>query len=206
MDALSRDYARYNTQYPAQEVIQGMLWDTATYTSGTTVAANFFNAVRATLDLGNMEIPSQLPNPKAFLVRAINFYVKNRPWSAARGASTAVTTGQADNIQQLINTGVLRLTIGSKIYAEFPLWALPSGAGAYGNAGLDGNTADPGIVVDHAVSGFPDVSNSFTLSKPLFIAPQINFVVTVTWPAAITLTGNLNITVNMEGDLIRPAQ
>jgi hypothetical protein len=203
-----RQYQQYNTQFPALECVGFMLYDTVLYTSAASVTLNFFTAgPRASLDLTNMEIPSQLPAPKAFLIRAFRFYVKQQPRSTARAASGSVQPGAMDNMAQLLNTGVLTLIIGAKPYAQFPLWMIPSGGGAYPYIGVDGNAVDPGQVVDYAQSGIPSPDNAFVLSQPLFIAPQINFALTLTWPAAITLSGgNTNLCVGMDGDLLRPIQ
>lgn len=205
---LLKQYKLYNTQYPDQEIIGGCLFDTVQYVSGATLALNLFNALRATPDLSNMEIPSQLPAPKAFLVRGVRFGINTGVRTTARAASGNVTASGIDDVAQLINTGVLRLTIGNKIYAEFPLWALPEGCGPSGVIAIDtALLATPGVSVSLGVNGMPDNRNVFTLSQPLFIAPQINFIVVLTWPAAITLTGgNTMVRVYLDGDLIRPVQ
>lgn len=204
----SRAYEQYNTQYgQAKEVIGAMLWDTNLYLSGATVALTFFNVVRATVDLSNMELAGQLAAPKAFFVRALRFHVKQEPRSEARAAAGNVQPGAVDNIQQLINTGIASITIGSKNYGVIPLWMIPSGGGAFGIYGSDGDVADPGEIQDYATNGYPHVRNAYTLARPLFIAPQINFQVVVTWPAAVALAGgNTNITFALDGDLIRPVQ
>jgi hypothetical protein len=201
-------YAKYNTQYGGEkESVGWMLWDTVQYTSAATVALTFFNAIRATRDLSNMELAGQLAAPKAFLVRAIRFYVKELPRATARSAAASVQTGALDDMQQLLNDGVLSFLIGSKNYGVFPLWSVPAGGGFFGQYGSDGDVADPGEVQDWATNGVPHTHNVFTLSRPLFIAPQINFQVTITWPAAITLAGgNTNLSVILDGDLIRPVQ
>jgi len=203
-----RDYQQYNTQYPALEVIGGMLYDTVQFVSAAVNNLIFFTAgPRASWDLTNMEAASVLTGNKAFLCRAFRFYVKQLPQSVARAAAGAVQPGAVDNIAQLINAGVLRLTVGAKVYAEFPLWVIPSGAGVFPLYGSDGNAADPGQVQDYATCGSPTVENALTLPQPLFIAPQINFSVVLSWPAAITLSGGSTfLTVAMDGELLRPVQ
>ncbi len=201
-------YQEYDTQYKGKkEAIGWMLWDTATYVSGTTTVLQFFNAMRATLDLSNMQLAGQLPAPQAFLVRAVRFYVKQVPRATTRAASGNNQTGMVSNIQLLVNTGTLQLTVGSKNYGLLPLWLLPSGSGLFGGIAADGDQASTGILIDAAVNGLPDSRNVFALSVPIFIGPQINFIVTVTWPAALTLAGgNTALTVALDGDLIRPVQ
>lgn len=202
------EYDRYSTQYAGQiENIGWMLYDTATYTSAATVTLRFFNAVRASRDLGNMELASQLPAGKAFLVRALRFMVKQEPRSVARAAAGTVQTGAVDNVARLGYTGAMRLIVGSKVYCEFPLWMIPAGGGAYGQYASDGDVADPGEIQDWANNGVPDVRNAYTLSKPIFIPPQMNFYVDCFWAAALTLAGgNTNVTIALDGELLRPVQ
>jgi hypothetical protein len=53
----------------------------------------------------------------------------------------------------------------------------------------------------------PDPGAIYTLSKPIFLAPQINFKVDLTWPAALTLSGgNTDLEFFLDGDIIRPVQ
>jgi hypothetical protein len=202
------EYEQYNSQYQGRKEVIGWAWyDTVTYTSGTTTAITLFNAIRATLDLSNMEVAGQLAAPKAFLGRALRFFVKGRPRSVARAASTNPNTGGIDNVAQLINTGVLSLNIGSKNYGKIPLWMLPAGGGAFGLIGVEGATADPGAAIDYGTNGIPDPRAVYSLSQPIFIAPQINWQVDLFWPAALTLAGgDHTISVVFDGDLIRPVQ
>ena len=198
-DSYPREYEAYNTQYNGQiESIGWKWWDTQTYVSGTTTAlTNFFN-VRATPDLSNMEVAFQLAAPKAFLVRAIRFFVKQR----VRVLTPATGAGAVDNIAQLINTGVMSLTIGNKTYALEPLWCLTAGGGVSAVLAL-GSTGSQ----DYAQNGVADPRAVNTLSKPLFIGPQINFNARIDWAAAITLNGgDTTLSLLLDGDLLRPVQ
>jgi hypothetical protein len=206
-DSYPREYEAYNTQYGGQiESIGWKFWDTQTYTSGTTTAlTNFFN-VRATQDLSNMEVAFQLSAPKAFLVRAIRFFVKQRPQTVTPAAVSGNATGAFDNIAQLINTAVMTFTIGNKQYALEPLWCLTAGGGAAGAMALATSTGGALDYIDYAQNGIPDPRAVNTLSKPLFIAPQINFNARIDWAAAVTLTVSPAITLLLDGDLLRPVQ
>jgi hypothetical protein len=202
------EYEKYSAQYGGQlEAIGWKWWDTQTYTSGTTTAlTNYFN-VRATPDLSNMEVAFQLAAPKAFLCRSVRFFIKGRPRSVARAASTNPQTGSLDDVAQIINTGVFTLVIGNKTYLQEPLFCLTAGCGAFGELALEGATADPGAIVDYAQNGIPDPRAVNTLPKPIFIGPQMNFNGAITWPAALTLAGgNTGLTVILEGDQLRPVQ
>jgi hypothetical protein len=127
------------------------------------------------------------------------------PESVNTAAATNPETGALDNIAQLMNTGVLTLIVGAKNYSQFPLWALPSAGGAYGTISVN-NILIGGAAVDYGNGGLPHAKNVYSLTKPLFLAPQINFQVNLFWPAALTLTRNTNIRVVLDGDLIRPVQ
>lgn len=198
-------YEKYATQMKDLEVIGAMLWDSVTYTSAATVQATFFTATRATLDLSNMEVAGQLAAPKAFLIRAIRVYAKQRSESVnAVGAGNA-QTGAIDNIAQLINTGALTMTVGAKRYMEFPLWKMSAGGGVWSVFQVS-NILIGGAYADHGQFGAAHARNIYTLSKPLFLEPQVNFRVDIFWAAALTLTRNTVITVALEGDLFRPVQ
>lgn len=204
--AIPRQYTKYNTQFEGQlETIGGVLYDTVTYTSAATVALRLFNIVRATQDLSNMLAAGQLAYPTSFLIRAIRLFVKQRPESIATAAAAAAQGGALDNIAQLLNTGVLTLQIGSKPYFQYPLWAIPAGGGVYGQLAVN-DILVGGSLADYGNVGYPDSKNGLTLTKPVLIAPQINFFVDLFWPAAITLTRNVNITVLFDGDLTRQVQ
>jgi hypothetical protein len=200
-------YNQYRTTYPDIEVIGGMLWDTAQYVTATTLRLTFFNAIRATPDLSNMDTPSMLSNNKAFLIRAFRFKVQQTARNTQRAADGAVQPGAIDNIAQLLNTGFFRLMISSKPYAEYPLWVIPSGDGISGMAAADGDIATTGQVVDWATCGEPSSDNVLSLTQPLFIAPMVNFYVELLFQAAITLAGgSTNLQVIFDGDLMRPVQ
>lgn len=201
------EYAQYDSQYAGKkEAIGWKWWDTQTYISGTTTSLTQFFNVRTTPDLSNMEVAFQLAAPKAFLLRAIRFFIKQRPRNVTQAATTNAQTGAVDNAAQLGNTGVLVLTIGSKAYVQEPLWCLTAGGGAGGMMTVGGANA-ANLFTDYGQIGNADPRAVNTLAKPIFIAPQINFNVAITWPAAITLAGtDTPVTVLLDGDLIRPVQ
>lgn len=207
-DYYPKEYQEYNTQYKGQiESIGWRWWDTQTYISGTTTALPAWFNVRATPDLGNMEVAFQLAAPKAFLIRAVRFFIKLRPRAVTPVAVTGPQTGAFDNVAQLINTGVFQLTIGNKQYTMDPLWTLTAGGGAAGSMAIGAAAGGASIYADYAQNGISDPRAVNTLSKPLFIGPQINFNARVDWAAALTLAGgNTDICFLLDGDLLRPVQ
>jgi len=203
------NYNDYRSQYGGSiEVIGGVLYDTVAYVSAASVALTYFTVVRNNLALSNIELAGTFPSPKAFLIRSVSCKIMQRAFSSARAAAGQVQPGAIDNIAQLVNTGVFEFTIGSKRYIHMPLWMMPGGSSAQGVAAGDGDVADPGEIQDWATNGKPDTRNVRTLSKPIFIGPQVNFVGVITWPAAITLAGgvNVNVQIRFEGDQLRPVQ
>lgn len=202
------EFWAYNSQYGGKlEWIGWRWWDSQTYTSGTTVnLPGFFSAVRTTPDVGNMQVAGQLAAPNAFMIRAVGWYLKQRPRAVTVVATANPQPGAIDNIAQLGNGGVAALTIGQKIYGQWNLWQLPSAGGAWGVATQAGAAA-ANLWIDWAVNGTPDARGLYTLSKPIFIAPQINFRVDMTWPAAITLAGaDTVLQFFIDGDIVRPVQ
>ncbi len=197
-------YADYNTQFKGNiETIGWKWWDTQTFTSATTVSLTQFFNVRASLDLSNMEVAFQLAAPKAFLIRAIRFFVKQRPFRATSPSPATQQIGLFDDVAQLINTGVFQLTIGNKVYNMEPIWCMTAGGGAYGIL-TDGSTTG---TTSYAQNGMPDPRAVNSLTKPLFIGPQINFTARIDWAATLTLAaGNPAICILLDGDLLRPVQ
>lgn len=205
---IPQEWGSFNTRVAnGLEIVPWTLWDTVTYTSGTTTRATLFNAVRATKDLGNMAIASMLPNPYAFLCRAPRFFIKGRYWTVSQSATAAAQTGAFDDAQLLVRTGVFEFTIGNKMAFEAPLWMVTAGAGANGSAVAAGATA-ANLVSSYAQNGAADPRAALSFSKPLVIDSAINFNVTLSWPAAaVTLAqSNQDISVALDGELSRPIQ
>jgi hypothetical protein len=192
------EYSKYDTQYGGAKEAIGWTWyDSILYTSAATTALALFNAVRATLNIGNMEVAGQLASPKAFFLRAIRFKPYSHPFVTTAAADGAAQTGLVDDLAMLTEQGVLQITIGQKIYGQWPLWMLPSGGGIVSFF----QTGDIDVVVQYANNGIADPRAVYSLTKPLFIAPQINFRIDLLWPAgAVTLdSGNTTVWVGLDG-------
>lgn len=203
-----QDFQNYAALTAGREVISGAFWDTLQYTSATTLQLIFFQQALAgavTIDVSNMRNPGQLPYPQKFLIRALRVFLKQRPESVNEVGPAAVQTGAINNIYGLMQTGALQITIGSKEYGKYPLWVFSSGGGVFGQM-LVSNILIGGGFADMGGLGSPSARNVYTLAKPMLIETSQYFSVTVTWPAAVTLTRNLSLTVCLEGDLIRPVQ
>lgn len=190
---------KYGTITPQTQIINWMWYDVQTYSSGNTTLLTFFNVVRATKNLGNMELAGALNAGQAFITRAIRVHFRRVPvlGTAAPFAST--------DLALLADNGWLEFNVASKNYGRWPLNALPGGAGISQNAAAAGAEATDEFLV-YATHGVPDPRAVYTLSQPLLIDPQINFNVTLNWAAAQTLTGDVDIQVMLDGELMRPVQ
>lgn len=190
---------KYGTLLEQSQTISWIWYDKLVYTSGTTTLLTFFNAVRATLDLGNMELAGQLSGMKAFIVKAVRVHFSTE--NVVGGAAPL----SVDDVSRLVNTGILSFEVGQKNYGRWPLHTLPAGGGVYSSqAGAGGEATNE--FIGAAQNGVPDPRCVYALEHPLLIEPQINFQAQITWPAAQTLSGNLNITTMLDGSLIRPVQ
>jgi len=198
-------YQAYAAQFPGKEVIDGVLYDTVQYPQAGALRLTFFNALRATIDLSNMRAAGQLPYPEEFCIRAIRFYVKAFPESTATAAAASVQLDAVNVISQMVNTGVLQLNIGQKDYGIYPLSNLPAGGGPFGVIVVN-NVLIAGAACSFANNGYPHIRNTFTLAKPITIPSQMNFNVTITWAALAPVIRATNVTVALEGDLIRAIQ
>lgn len=196
MNAWDTLRSKYGTLLAQSQTISWIWYDKQLYTSTSTVLQTFFNAIRPTLDLGNMVVAGALQGMQAFVVKAIRVYFNTI-------VSTGATfVGSINDVSQLLNTGVLTLTVGQKNYGVWPLYALPAGGGAAGF--LTNAIATQQIQLGQ--NGNADPRSVYTLEHPLLIEPQISFAAQIQWPAALTLVANLNITVMLDGSLIRPVQ
>ena len=191
---IPQEWTSYVTQTAVNlEVVPSSLYDTNTYVDNVSQSLLFFNAVRATQDLGNMQIASMLPNPQSFLIQAIRLYAK---YTDVVG--TTVASQLWNDLILLVNTGILRFTIGEKKYGPWPLWWFSAGSFVKGMiAGANSN-----------FMGYAQVDGPmYSVSPYLMIAPLQNFSVELAWPAAaVDLTGNMVLQVAFDGQLARAVQ
>jgi hypothetical protein len=190
---------QYGTRLDQSQVINWVWYDTLLYTSAATTQLTYFNAIRATRDIGNMEVAGVLAHPKAFIVRAIRVSVERVP------TQNTILPIAATDIALLIYNGFATFEIGNKNYGVWPLKALPAGGGPWSAMAAGGAEAATEVFA-HATNGVPDPRAIYTLSQPLLIDPQINFQFQLGWAAAQTLSGNVNIKVMLDGELMRPVQ
>src|SRR5262245_2827572 len=119
---IPQEWTSYVTQTALNlEIVPAMLYDTLSYTSATTRELIFFNQTNVAEDISNLRQPGILPNPQSFLIQNINIYFRTIPNLAATAAA-----GEINDMILLVNTGILKITIGTKIYGPYPLWKLPA--------------------------------------------------------------------------------
>ncbi len=189
------------TALKQSQIIDWIWYDTLPYVSATTVNLSFFTSLPANNDkaVSNMEIAGVLAHPKAFIVRAIRCYFKLTAQAGADVASTDV-----NDLALLSHNGVVSFEDGNKNYGIWQPHLLPGGAGFPGSFGGAGVTLATSL--NYASNGVPSTRCTYTLSQPLLIEPQINFNVAMNWSAAQTLSGNVDIQMMLDGELLRPVQ
>lgn len=200
--AYPQEWGRYLTQMGnALEVVPSPLYSTANYTSATTTGLTFFDyGVGNRPDLTNLQgTGGNLPNPQSFLIQNIRVFFKRQPQSDNSGAAGATPiVSQFDDVVQLCNSGTLKLLIGEKNYGPWPLWMLPANSfvkGAF-STGSD-------LLGDYGqVDG-----NPYAVVPNLMLSTLQPFSVTITWPAALTLSITTTpIVVLFDGQMARSIQ
>jgi len=200
-------FAQYKVTYGnALEFIQDTLYDTVTYTSGTTTTLSILNTARNDLSVGNLP-GNTLPDRVGFLVLGWTLKPFTVPRSVARAASNSAQTGSISDIALLLQSAWMAFKLLDKDYGTIPLDLIPGGAAPFGGISAEGATTDPGGVVDFGTNGWPDARNVYTLEEPLFIPPLIVIQASLNWPSAVTLAnGNTKIRITAHGLKVRPVQ
>lgn len=112
-----------------------------TYTQGQQVSGAGSASQKATRWHTNMDVPNSIPRPRTFTCFGLRASVLPLEYSPSPALdqdtllAAVAALKQVDDLTLLINTLALQFRIGSKVYAEGPLWMFPS------NYGLSGVTA-----------------------------------------------------------------
>jgi hypothetical protein len=195
-------------QADQREIVYAPLYDKATYAqAGQTSLTLFVNPVgqsSKTLADTNMTLAGQLPAPQSFLVTSIHVELlpPALPGRAA-AAATAIATNIND-IQEVMQSGWLELTIGTKVYTqEGPLGVFPPTYRLDGLAALAaaGEVADKMNIIDYG-----QVVGEYYEVLPYAIPQSQNFKVTLNWPAVVAITAATPIFVRLGGFLYRSVQ
>lgn len=179
-------------------------FDSQTYTSGTTVTLDFFQATNADKNLSNMVAAGQLPSPQFFDLyhTAICYLV---PPSIIAAADPTALTGASFDVN-LLTQGAAIFQIANKEYWEGPQLALPCGGGPVPVVSLSSTeTAGEGQAYQFATNGQPDLRNRYNFWGDITIPHNQNFRWRLTWTAAITFAPATDriIKIWMDGYLYR---
>lgn len=196
---IPQEWTSYVTQSPVGlEVVPANLYDTLNYTTAVTRSLTFFQQTGVAEDITDMKNAGMLPNPQSFLIQTIGIYFRTIPNLAATAAA-----GETNDMILLVNTGIAKLTIGTKIYGPWPLWKLPPGS--FVKPAVSGTFAAPLYYNYGQLDGV-----LYPLFPNLMVAPLQNFQLELSWPSgAITLgapTSPLPIEVVFDGQLARAVQ
>lgn len=178
------------------ELIPHIIWDTLTYTSGTTTQLIFFRTAQGNPRLGNMLSGGMLQAPQWFEIHNLGFDILIDATTAAGGE-----TGALDDVAKLMLVGspTFQLVFQDKNYGPYPLSHL-HGSGGPAGVGYGTFTAEESIQV--ATNSYPD--GGWDWKGRIVIPPMANFNVTVDWNAAQTLaSGNSLVRFWMYGGLYR---
>lgn len=191
---LPREWAQYSATGRDGFVLQHVQqFYTRTFTSASTQQLNFFDQPLTTDDLWS----NVYPYANSVLWKAIGIYFKINPSMTTGGAAPANQwLSRLDDLNQIINTGILTITLSKKSWGPFKLWSLNSGGGLWGML-TGGGT--PGIV-NYANVGMPTVEAAFRLIVPFVIPATSQARIQMWWPATLTLNnGNPDIVLKVEG-------
>lgn len=187
-----------------KEKLHSPLYDAVFVPEGTTVQAALFTrdprVLRFFVDVQgknrldtNQQAAGVLPSLNSFEARAMRVVVsaldRNQP-------------NQQDEIEfivALIYSSVTSLLVGEKTMIEMPTFWFPAGAGV-----------SPGRA-PAANHGEPDPTATFRFAEPVFLEPQQNFRVEMTFPNDVPLAvasafGPLRLWVVLDGYLTRDVQ
>lgn len=157
----------------------------------------------------NLQASGVLPSLNTFEARALRVVVSNLrfcPPSLPAKESIKSNLNESEILADLIYNSVTSLIVGEKIMIEMPTFWFPSGAGV-----------SPGFptVTNH---GEPSPEATFRFAEPVFIEPQQNFRVEMSFPQGVPgkdpqeenklarVVGPFRIWVVLDGYLTRDVQ
>ncbi|MGE0347377.1 MAG: hypothetical protein AB7N73_15005 [Gemmatimonadales bacterium] len=174
------------------EALAWQLFDTQLYVSATTTALTFYTASPASPFVGNVGGANGLPTPQYFEVYFFGLDILRVPgntdvlgdlWRILNGAGGAALQGAP----------TWSFTLAQKTMGPFPLRGL---RGLGGVTGFTTRTAQ-----EYANNGAMD--NTFSADGAIVIPPTQGFQVDLRWPAAVTLSANVQLQLWMAGVLHR---
>lgn len=188
----------------APESIPYWFYDTQLYTSAATTTLTFFAASQAALDLGNLPIGGNFPDPNFFAVHYINVdcmqNAAGTPYTTTAAIGAALTNANALNdVGSLIlsGRGRITLTLSDKRYGPWPLSVTGGTGAALGFSAVAGLTGAGNA--QRSDFGYNALHGGAYLGGKVIVPPKVGFNVVLDWPAALTLTGNYQIRTTLYG-------
>lgn len=190
----------FATPGKGEELVPWTYYERQAHSAAAMAASTqYFNSVPANSSLGNMELGSQIPNPKRFLVTTVRVQVNSIIADSVDTASVTAADIQNDVAQVLYQTQV-EFRLGDKLYLKVPTYRLPAGSGQV----LGGNDNITASTYAHSTNGAPFVANGYFGAWP--IPANTSFAVFLLSPLTPTLGNALSVTIHLDGWLIRPWQ
>ena len=146
----------------------------------------------------NLQASGVLPSMNSYEAHALRVVASNFKDTTIEVANEEITFTGDDLLTKLIYNSVTTLLVGEKIMIEVPTFWFPAGAGVN----------SPGTTYSH---GQPDPMATFRFAEPVFIEPQQNFRVEISFPSDLPeelkeVSGPLRIWVVLDGYLTRDVQ
>ena len=172
------------------EALSWIIYDTVPYVSGATTGLTLFTAARANRFLSNLS-GTGFPTPQYFEAYFWNIDVLRVPgntdvlgdvWRVLNGAGVAG-----------IGAPTWSFTLANKEMGPFPLRSLG------GLGGVTGFTTRTGQ--EYANNG--TLGGTFSSDGAVVIPPNQSFEINLRWPAALTLSANVDLQVSVGGVLHR---
>lgn len=214
---LNRHVARVAS---GKDEIYSPLYDSATYTSGTTTNLAFFalqvgqgttsapgaSGPKSLADT-NMQVSNSLPLGNSFYMTGIEFLIFPGVNPGRGGVADATAGAFVNDVYLLAKSGVVNLRVQNRDFAtDGPLINFPPVARLGGfSAAATNLTAGAATYAEVAYASI--AGNPYNI-VPLTLESTQAFSLTVTWPAAVTLFSatNARIFARLRGRLIRNIQ
>jgi hypothetical protein len=170
------------------------LYDRQSFASATAQTKTYFASAGTDDLVSNFEGAGAMPAGQQFVVHSLRVV-------------PAIGT-RADDVSQLMGVASILFTKeNAKRYLVGPLWQFPSGAGLISET-ISGAAAAlaPANSLSVGSNGVPAQGNTWQFRLPVPLLPQQSFKIQISTPASITLSGSINVYVQLVGVLQRNLQ
>ncbi len=189
------------------EGLPWVLFDTQTFTSGTTTSLTFFATLQSNKSIGNLDVAGQLAADEYFMIKSIGLDIFSQPTVTAAGSAPV---GSLTDIYEILfgdigqtdgnDAGRFTFSMLSKTIGPFPLSFLHASGGPTGNGWGTETTATTSQYGNNGIfdGGFPFGN--------LVIPPSTSFSVILEWGGTVTLVASHALRVWMSGVKYRPVR